>query len=56
MYIVFILQKGSLSIVLPPQTDETLTSQKVNGNAGAASPAFPAVGMLPFTILTVLLD
>lgn len=33
-------KKGSLSIVRPPQTDETLTSQKVNGNAGAA-PSLP---------------
>lgn len=30
-------KKGSLSFVHPPQTDETLTSQKVNGNTEAAS-------------------
>lgn len=48
-------KKGLLSIVRPPQTDETLTSQKVNGNAGAASPVFPAVGMLLFTTFPALL-
>lgn len=47
-------KKGSLSIVRPPQTDETLTSQEVNGNAGAA-PSLPAVGMLLFTAFAALL-